>query len=154
MKRNIVRGLTAVLALLFITGCGVKKADIEPGALADALKDGIAYKDELAPIDKELAGRFYSFGDADIEEAYFYESSGATAEEVAVVKCASDDGAKTVEEAFNRRIEEQKESFKDYVPAELDKLNSAVVMRKGKCVILSVSDEPDKAGKIINSAAK
>jgi hypothetical protein len=97
---------------------------------------------------------FYSFSDADITEAVFYESSGATAEEIAVIKCGSGEGADKVEAALNTRVEEQKEAYTDYVPAELEKLNAAVVVKSGNTAILSVSDDPDKAREIIGSYTK
>ena len=61
----------------------------------------------------------YNFGDANITEAAFYESTGATAEEIVVLKCNSEADAGAVENALKSRVEEQKESFADYVPEEL-----------------------------------
>ena len=122
--------------------------------LADALKSGITYKDDLSPIDLDTAKMFYSFGDTDVTEAVFYESSGATAEEIAVIKCGSEADAGKAEDVLRTRVSEQIESYKDYVPAELEKLNAAVIYRKGSCAVLSVSDEPDKAREIISSFVK
>ncbi|MCR5357692.1 MAG: DUF4358 domain-containing protein [Lachnospiraceae bacterium] len=153
MKRKIISVFSVVLILAVLAGCK-GNADVDAGALADELKGQVTYNDDLSAIDLDTAGMFYSFGDADITEAYFYESSGATAEEIAVIKCSSDADAGKVEEILKRRVEEQKESFKDYVPAELEKLNTAIVQRSGKCVILSVSDEPDKARDIIKKYTK
>ncbi|MBR5407523.1 MAG: DUF4358 domain-containing protein [Lachnospiraceae bacterium] len=153
MRKKTVCILMVAVMLLMTAGCK-GSADVDAKALADALRNQVTYNDDLASIDLDTAGMFYSFGDAEINEAYFYESSGATAEEIVVIKCASDADAGKVEEILKRRVEEQKESFKDYVPAELEKLNTAIVKRSGKCVILSVSDEPDKAGDIIRSYAK
>ncbi|MCR4806316.1 MAG: DUF4358 domain-containing protein [Lachnospiraceae bacterium] len=145
-KRWIAVGMLAAIGMSLF-GCSGKEVDVN--ALAGDLNSQIAYKDELSPIDLDTAQMFYSFSDADITDAVFYESSGATAEEVAVVKCGSKEGADKVETAINSRVSEQIESYTDYVPAELEKLNAAVVIRKGNTVVLSVSDEPDKAREII-----
>ena len=149
MKKGSVCIVMAVLMLAGLAGCGKKAADVDAQALADSLKSEIVYKDELAPIDLETAQMFYNFGDANITEAVFYESSGATAEEIVVIKCAGDADAGMAEDSLKKRVEEQKESYTDYVPAELEKLNAAVVYREGNCAVLSVSDEPDKAREII-----
>ena len=140
--------------LACIAGCGKKTVDVDAQGLADALKSGITYKDDLAPIDLETAQMFFNFGDANITEAVFYESSGATAEEIVVLKCAGEADAGMAEDSLKKRVEEQKESYTDYVPAELEKLNAAVVYRGGNCAVLSVSDEPDKAREIIDSYFK
>ena len=52
-------------------------------------------------------------------------------------------------EVLKTRVSEQIESFTDYVPGELTKLNAAVIKVNGKYAVLSVSDTPDEAGKII-----
>ena len=153
MKKKL---LTAGMILMFslaAAGCG-GKSEVDVNALSDALNTQIAYKDELSPIDLDTAQMFYSFSDADITEAVFYESTGATAEEIAVIKCGSGEGADKVETAVNTRVDEQKEAYTDYVPAELEKLNAAVIVKSGNTVVLSVSDEPDKAREIIGSFTK
>ncbi len=153
MKRSAAAACMAVI-ITAITGCGGSSANVNTQELADALNTGIVYKDDLSSIDLDTAKMFYSFGDADITEAVFYESSGATAEEIAVIKCGNDADAGKVEDVLRTRVSEQVESYKDYVPAELEKLNAAVVYRKGNCAVLSVSDEPDKAREIITSYIK
>ena len=152
-KRLLVLGLV-IMTALSAAGCSKKAVDVNAQGLADALKSGIAYKDDLSSIDLDTAQMIYNFGDANITEAVFYESTGATAEEIVVLKCAGEADAGMAEDALKARVEEQKESFTDYVPAELEKLNAAVIVKSGSCAILSVSDEPDKARSIIDSYTK
>ncbi|MCR5603579.1 MAG: DUF4358 domain-containing protein [Lachnospiraceae bacterium] len=152
--RRIIAAAGIAVMLASMAGCGGSGANVNAQELADELKSGIAYKDDLSPIDLDTAAMFYSFGDTDITEAVFYESSGATAEEIAVIKCGSEADAGKAEDVLRTRVSEQIESYKDYVPAELEKLNAAVVYRKGSCAVLSVSDEPDKAREIITSHLK
>ena len=152
-KRLLTAGMVIMLGIA-AAGCGGSGKDVDVNGLSDALHSQIAYKDELSPIDLDTAKMFYSFSDADITEAVFYESSGATAEEIAVIKCGSKEGADKIETALNTRVEEQKEAYTDYVPAELEKLNSAVVVKSGNTAVLSVSDEPDKAREIIGTYTK
>ena len=128
-KRLLTAGMIIMLGIA-AAGCGGSGKDVDVNGLSDALHSQIAYKDELAPIDLDTAKMFYSFSDADITEAVFYESSGATAEEIAVIKCGSEAEAGKAEDVLRNRVSEQIESYKDYVPAELEKLNAAVVYRK------------------------
>ena len=150
MKKKTVLIFVSVLILSVMAGCGGGR-DVDVKGLADALLTQITYQDELSAIDLDTAQMFYNFGDAVITEAVFYESSGATAEEIAVIKCDSDKDAQIVETALNTRVAEQKESYTDYVPAELEKLNAAVVYKSGNTAVLSVSNDPDNARKIIDS---
>ena len=76
-------------------------------------------------------------------------SSGGTAEEIAAFEANDEETAKAVEALLNARIETQKASFKNYVPEELKRLENAFVIRKGNCIYLSVSADPDKAKSII-----
>ncbi len=154
MKKRIFVLGAAVLLAACLGGCGKKAADVNAQELADALKNGITYEDDLSSIDLDTARMIYNFGDANITDAVFYESTGATAEEIVVLKCAGDADASTAENSLKARVEEQKESFTDYVPAELEKLNAAVIYRAGNCAVLSVSNESDKARNIIDSYFK
>ncbi|MBQ8970396.1 MAG: DUF4358 domain-containing protein [Lachnospiraceae bacterium] len=118
-------------------------------SIAERLLNDITYEDELSEVDLETAGMFLSFGEASIENAAIYESSGATAEEIIALQCASEADAKKAEEALKQRVEEQKEAFEDYVPKELTKLSEAVIVTKGTVVVLSVSDSPSEAKAIL-----
>ncbi|MCR5108090.1 MAG: DUF4358 domain-containing protein [Lachnospiraceae bacterium] len=122
--------------------------------LGDELKNNIEYKDDLSQIDIDTAGMFISLDGIGIAESNIYESSGATAEEIVVLKCETTEDADKAEEALKQRTEEQIEAFIDYVPEELIKLENAVLVKNNEFVVLSVSDDPDKAKEIINSNFK
>ena len=51
-------------------------------------------------------------------------------------------------------MKEQKNSFKNYVPKELKKLNEAVIKQEGNVVILSISNEDEKAETLIDAVTK
>ena len=130
---------------------GAGESAQDAAGLAQRLRNEITYQDDLNEVDLETAGMFLSFGDAGIEEAYIYESSGATAEEIVVVKGSSKEDADKLKSALENRVSEQKEAYEDYVPEELKKLSEAVVVIKDNTAVLSVSDEPDKAKEIIGN---
>lgn len=122
---------------------------VDAKAIADSLKNDIKYKDELNEIDLETAAMFYDFSSVEIEEAYIYESSGATAEEIVVIKCKDSDNAKKVKALFDSRVDEQMESFESYIPEEVVKLKEAVIITSKEYAVLSVSDDASKAKDII-----
>lgn len=127
-----------------------KEAEVlDAKAIADSLKNDIKYKDELTAIDLDTAAMFYDFSSVEIEESYIYESSGATAEEIVVLKCKDADNAKKAEQLLSARLDEQMENYEDYVPEEVVKIRYGVVSVKDNIAVLSVSDEPEKAKDIL-----
>ncbi len=148
-KISLIAVVVTMLAL--VTGCGGKRADFDVASLGNDLATKITYADTLAPMDLDMAGMFLNLSDVNVTKASIYEGSGGTAEEIVVLECASDEDAKKAEEVLKTRVQEQIESFTDYVPEELTKLNAAVIKVNGKYAVLSVCDTPDEAKKIIDS---
>ena len=116
--------------------------------IADALA-ALSYDDNIAEVDLDTAKMFLNLDGIDIVESYVYESSGATAEEIVVLKCADAANASKAKDIFAQRIEEQTENFTDYVPEELPKLKDAVVVVNGEYAVLSVSKDASKAKEIV-----
>ena len=142
--------VTMVAAAMLLAACGGKKADFDVAALGNDLATKITYQDSLGQMDLDSAGMFLNLSGLNVVKASIYEGSGGTAEEIVVLECGSDEDAKKAEEVLKTRVSEQIESFTDYVPEELTKLNAAVIKVSGKYAVLSVSDTPDEAKKIID----
>ena len=149
MRKMKLFTIVTVVAAFVLGACGGKKADFDVDALGNELNEQITYADTLMPLDLDTAGMFLNLSGINVTKAAIYEGSGGTAEEIVVLECATEDDAKKAEEVLRTRVSEQIESFTDYVPGELTKLNAAVIKVNGKYAVLSVSDTPDKAGKII-----
>ena len=148
--KKIAAAVAGIAALMLVAGCGAGKADFDVNALGNDLATKITYADSLSPMDVQMAGMFLNLADVNVVNASIYEGSGGTAEEIVVLECATDEDAKKAEDVLKQRVAEQIESFTDYVPAELTKLNAAVIKVNGKYAVLSVSDTPDEASKIIS----
>jgi hypothetical protein len=150
VKKTLLITAAGAFAMALFTGC--KKADnkvVDIKVISDKLLNEITYEDQLSEVDYDIV---YNMDDIKVSKSIVYVGSGATAEEIAVIECESKEEAKKAFAALNERVEDQKESFKDYVPKELKKLDEAVVMQKGNSVILSVSNDSKKAIDIIEKA--
>ena len=123
--------------------------EIDVKELAKELLDEIKYQDQLGEIDMDTASAFYVLDGVEIEDACFYESSGATAEEIVVIKCKDSDNAAKAKEILKTRVSDQIDSYTDYVPEEVTKLNDAVIITSNNIAVLSVSNDPSKAKSII-----
>ncbi len=149
MKKTIAI-LVSVLTVMGLAACGGKKGDFDVNALGNDLSTKITYADSLGQMDIDTASMFLNLSDVNVVKAAIYEGSGGTAEEIVVLECASDTDAQKAEQVLKDRVSEQIESFTDYVPEELTKLNAAVIKVSGKYAVLSVSDTPDEARKLID----
>lgn len=149
----VMAGMVLVLAL-GVAGCGKKEVTLDVTEVSNRLLEEIAYQDELSSVDLDTAAMIFNFSDVNITNGAIFESSGATAEEIVVLECASAEDTDAAKAALTARVADQKESFTDYVPEELVKLGKAVIVESGNYAILSVSDEPDKALKIIEEYTK
>lgn len=157
LKKAISILLVSVVGMSILAGCGSgneAKVAADATSIANDLRNKITYDDDIAEMDLDTASMFIDLSDVDIVKSVIYESSGATAEEIIVLECASADDAAKAITAFKTRVSEQKSSFEDYVPEELPKLSSAVIAQSGTFAILSVSGDADTAKSIISEYLK
>ena len=127
-----------------------KESSKSAAEVADALKDGVEFKDSLNEPDKGMIEKLYGLSEDMYKEGKLYiGSGGATAEEIACFTANDADGAAKIKEAYEKRIEDLKKTFENYVPEEMDKLNDPVIVTKGNSVYMCLSNDNDKAKEII-----
>lgn len=154
MKRIISSLLVVLCLLLPVTGCNKEKTpakDVAASELAQALLDGISFQDSMSPVDESAVTYLFQLDGISLTEYAVYESTGATAEEIAVLKAGSSKDAELLKEKVNARVAAQKIAYENYVPEELVKLGKPVIETSGNCVILCVTDEDEKAKEIIHN---
>ncbi len=150
MKR-VFALVVSVMMIIGLAACGGgSKGDFDVDVLGNDLNTKITYQDSLGQMDLDTASMFLNLSDLNVVKAAIYEGSGGTAEEIVVLELASDADASKAEQVLRDRVSEQIESFTDYVPEELTKLNAAVIKVSGKYAVLSVSDDPEGAKKLID----
>lgn len=151
---KILTGLVTCAVLTACTACGTKEVQINVDELGSCLMDEISYSDSLSELDLDTASMFMDLSGTEITDSFIAESSGATAEEIVVLECADEENAALAKKCLDLRVSEQTEAYTDYVPAELIKLDNAVIVTAGRYAILSVSDDPDIARSIIGGYTK
>lgn len=147
------KAIAAAFAVLFVfaAGCAKKGGDVsvDVGKAADRLIAGIKFDDQMSAVDEKTSKRLFSLDDGDAVESKVYESTGATAEEVAVFEAKDADAAGRIRDAAQARIEDQRDAFQDYQPKEMEKLKAPVLEVKGNYVFLCVSNDNAAAEKLI-----
>ena len=79
--------------------------------------------------------------------------SGAVADELALFEFESKEDAEAAVEQAQARVTAQSESFADYIPEEVKKLDSAIVKTYGRYLVVCVSGGTE-AGEIISEYFK
>ena len=94
----------AVLLLaLTISACGGKTQAVDVDQLAGELLEQVAFEDELTELDDSMVAALYGVENA--QEQKVYLSGGATAEEVAVFRFATEEEAQAALAVLEQRLE-------------------------------------------------
>jgi len=139
-------------ACLFFAACSRQSAPVawDLTDLTERLLSEITYTDTLDEMAPDLMSYLYADIDpADVVDQIIYISSGSTAEEIAAFEATDEEAAGRILSGLQTRIADQTDSFTDYVPAEVKRLEDAVLVQNGVYVILSVSGDPDTATEIL-----
>ena len=155
MKKLLSLMLAAVAALA-LTACGGGGGE-ENGAppiystqnVADIAEAG-AFSETLEELDGDTAFALYRLSGAglsreDLTDCAVLRSAGATCEEGAVLVFSSADQAETAAAALKDYVQNQIGENEDYRPAEIPKLEAAIVEQRENTVLLAVASDPEAA---------
>ena len=150
MKKGIICLAALFILLTIASGCASqpKNEPVDVNNAVNELKTKVPFDDQMTEISPETALTLYGLQAEQVEEIGAVLSTGATSEEIAVIK-AADAKLETCKQALEKRIEEQKASFENYVPAEIPKLEHACLMEKDDVVILCVAKNADTAKQVV-----
>ena len=142
-------GLLAVLTagVLLLAGCGGEAKTIDAQALAKSLATEIKYDDTLKELTADEISMLVDLPE-DVDSV-MYAGSGSTAEEVGVFTAKDSNQAKETMEDVQKYLDDQADSFQDYVPEETKRIGNAVLEQKNQYVVLCVSGDSDQAKEII-----
>ena len=127
-----------------------KNIEINIDELAEKITTSNSFEDELSKIDDELAIDFYDLNADTIEEIVSYQGSGASSEEILILKLKDTKNIGNIKEILESRLSEKKEAFESYLPKEVSKIENRILEEKGKYIILCISNDYNTVNKIIN----
>lgn len=151
MRKTITIVLAVLLLVSLASGCApaLEPAQYDLEALSTKLKDSGAFSDLLSPVDYELVPTLYGVSETEIAECTVLCSTGATTEEIGLFKCVSEQAAEKVKTAAAERVESQRNLYESYAPAEMPKLDDAIVKSDGVYVFYIVSADASMAQKAL-----
>lgn len=151
--------LTIMLALalsLGMTACGGKDSGDYKPADVQAMAEAGAFSETLEELDTDTAFsalyRLESYGLAreDLKDCAVLRSAGATCEEGAVLVLDSEAHAKDAQKALEDYVQGQIEANTDYRPAEIPKLEEALVDVRGETLLLAVANDREAVEQTLN----
>lgn len=142
--KKILMTAAVIVAAITITACGKKNVDVS--TLALELLNGGEYAERLNEVSTEVTEKRCGIDDELVEICAAFKGTSAVADEIIVIKTKD---TKEVNEKLNAHWESQIESYKDYLPSEVPKLEEAILYVYNDVVIFCVSEDTDKARQII-----
>lgn len=138
--------ILAAALVLSLSACGGEKKAFDPKETTAALLDATGvFSEELERLDTIVALAQYGLGGYLEVEVAAYRSTGATAEEVAVVHFASQADAEAYEAWAESYLDTQRKVNRDYRPQEMPKLEDAVARRRGETFLILVCADYEAA---------
>lgn len=156
MKKRIVCLAAAAVFLIFAAGCAKQGETVsaDVNTIADQIVKSVKFKDQMSPIEQKTAVKDYGLDASDVTKAKVYESTGATAEEVAAFEAKDETAAGRVKKAAETRVEDQKSAFQGYQPKEMTKLKNPLIVQSGRYVVLVVADDTSAAKTVTDQYLK
>lgn len=158
MKKKIAIVIVIVLIIIAVLGIIInnsnKNIQINIEELATKIAESGAFEDEIAKIDSEMIMSDYNITTDEVEGFVSYQGSGATSEEIVILKVKDKSNLNDVKDKINSRIQERKQAFQSYLPEEVGKIDNNILRVEGNYIIFCVSNDSSKVNQIINEYVK
>jgi hypothetical protein len=144
--------LAVILSACAGRGTTTDKETPPPDTVAQAVLDNVTFRDSLIKAEGDVAANYYKLDDTIIEHAIYISGSGATAEEIAILKVADPEDVEAAKAILEKRIENLQLQFESYVPGEMVKLENPVLLTQGDLAILVLADDQTAAESAVADA--
>ena len=146
MKKRILGVCLSAMMFVSAVGCGSSKEASKPlKEVTAAVKDSGVEFPEMVEVSEDNFKFKYGIDSADYTEySVWWAGSGGDADEICIVK-AADGKTDTVKSAVQGRLDSQKDVFKEYQPAQYDKLCDSEVKTTGDYVYWVCTNDNSKA---------
>ena len=149
MKHSLSKLMILAAALCLLLGACSSPAEsgttaLDPETATQAVLDSGAFSVELTELDAALLYDFSGYGldSSTLTASKAYSASGF-AEQVSVTVWKDEAAAQAAVDMFKTYLEDMAATYKDYAPAEVPKLENAVLEQRGTSVLLAVANDAD-----------
>lgn len=107
----------------------------------------------LKILDNKTLVKEFSFGEEDVENVIYISSDSVMeVRELLLVEVKSRDDVQKISELIKSRVESKKALFKNYAPEQSALLENYTLVKKGKFILYTVYDSPEKIVKAFKKA--
>ena len=145
--------IVVILVIVFMQK-GEKNIQIDIEDLASKMAQSGSFEDKLEKVDDGVVLESYNFTSDEVEELVSYQGSGASSEEIVILKVRDKNNLGSIKDKINIRLQDRKEAFESYLPNEVGKIENSVFLTKGNYVILCISNDNTKINELIDSYLK
>ena len=130
-----------LILFMLLCGCAAGKT---PYSIDDAqiLLEADLFSGDMGPVDKYIVSQLYGIDEDIIQDCICYMASNtaSSADELTIFILTDENGARSAEEACQKRAANQIEVSRNYAPAAVPRLENAVIRRIGNTVLFAVGD--------------
>lgn len=145
--------IVVILVIVFMQK-GEKNIQIDIEDLANKMAQSGSFEDKLEKVDDGVVLESYNFNSDEVEELVSYQGSGASSEEIVILKVRDKNNLGSIKDKINIRLQDRKEAFESYLPKEVGKIENSVFLTKRNYVILCISNDNTKINELIDSYLK
>ena len=145
--------IVVILVIVFMQK-GEKNIQIDIEDLASKMAQSGSFEDKLEKVDDGVVLESYNFTSDEVEELVSYQGSGASSEEIVILKVRDKNNLGSIKDKINIRLQDRKEAFESYLPKEVGKIENSAFLTKGNYVILCISNDNTKINELIDSYLK
>ena len=152
--KKITATIAILLLLAALTACGAaetKAADMSEVYSRMTAAEGMP---EMLVVPAEKAVTFFGIAQEDCAQAVTAICQDSLrADELWLVEAVDDAAAGRIAELAQARLDQKSSELKSYAPEQYEIVQSAKLIRDGRCVVLIVSPMADKLAELLTAAA-
>ncbi len=155
MKKTILSVTAVLMILVMLASCGNNAAEaVNVKEIYQKITGSVSMPAETVELAAEDLADYYGIeADKTAEFAAVQDACGYK-DEIVIIKAADEASAKEIEALLNEHIEYQKDSMKNYDPAQYSILGSSEVITNGVYVAMFISAEQSTMAEIYNGFFK
>ncbi|MDR0223185.1 MAG: DUF4358 domain-containing protein [Oscillospiraceae bacterium] len=133
-------------------GVAPEKESKPVSEITAAIIEGGDFPEMTAKTADDLEYKYGLDADGVVEASFYVNPAGTNPDEIVVLKMASADKAAEAAEFFEKYAQERLKSWRDYLPAEVYKLENAVIETNGDYVVMFICGDGEKAKEIFEES--
>lgn len=154
-NKNILVVCFTMLILFSFTGCGADEVQVEPdvSAIISSINSSISFP-EMVDVNIDRIDDYYEVDVSTIDDVHLiFAGSGASPEEILVIKFFEEEQAKNFEDKMNNRLKQISTLFNNYGSAQsAEDIQNCKMQVKNQYAFLAICEDSNQALQIFNDA--